>query len=121
MRAVDARKLGAVGVPSRCLPFFCYRGSPLKGKGGVRGRERTRVAIGGRMVGLCIWSSCDMLNHVDWCFYLGRDEKNRKRLRIKAGNRMTIDVSHGLVRPAFSGCSCFVRAKYADLYQLQNN
>ena len=42
---------------------------------------------------LCFWLSCDMLNHVDWCLYLRRDEKNRKRLRIKAGNRVTIDVA----------------------------
>ena len=34
-----------------------------------------------------------MLNHVDLCLYLGRDEKNRKRLHIKEENRMTIDVA----------------------------
>jgi len=28
-----------------------------------------------------------------------------------------ISLSHGLVRPAFSGYSCFVHAKYVDLYQ----
>jgi len=41
----------------------------------------------------CFWLSCDMLNQVDWCLYLCRDEKNRKRLRIKAGNRRSIDVA----------------------------
>ena len=30
-------------------------------------------------------------------------------------------LSHGLVRPAFSGPSCFVRAKYADLSLFRKN
>ena len=29
-------------------------------------------------------------------------------------------LSHGLVRPAFSGPSCFVHAKYVDLYHTWN-
>ena len=89
-RCLDSRPmLRLSGFPSvvwyaACDSFFyCYHSCVLV----VSSRIRNLV-----LLRLCIWLSCDTLNHVGWCFYLRRDEKNRKR-RIRAGNRMTIDVA----------------------------